>query len=283
MPLTSDQLLRSFHRDHAGVTPRAFARGRAVVEDGDGDGPGGSSYDALVREVPAEATVLDLGCGDGYLLSLLRRRGLAAAALTGVDMSPEELALARAREDLAGVSLVETRAQELPMRAGAFSCVVSHLAFTLMSDVEQVVAEVARVLAPGGVFLAMVGGGPKVGDAFELFLDELRPIYDSAREDGRVPRLGDPRARRPDGLRALFCAATGFAAGPEIRDVTVRLDGSFDEVWDSLATVYELYLMSEADRAALKRGFHRRVQALAARAGRIPCGMAMSLVRCLRT
>lgn len=272
MQLTCDQFLRRFHRAHPGITTRAYARG---VTAG-----GGSSYDLLAAAVPAGATVLDLGCGDGYLLERLRARGFAPGSLIGVDLSPEELALARARERLAGTLLVAARAQALPLPPGAVSCVVSHLAFTLMSDVEQVVAEIARVLAPGGELLAIVGGGPRVGDAFELFLDVFRDVY--TRQPMRVPRLGDPRARSPAGLRALLCEGSGFAREPEIRDITVRLDGTFEQVWDSLATIYELCFVPETERAALRADFFERVMPLAASDGRIPCSMATSLVRCLR-
>jgi SAM-dependent methyltransferase len=272
MQLICDEFLRHFHGVHPGITTRAFARGIT--------GAGGSSYDLLAGEVPAAATVLDLGCGDGYLLERLRARGFASGVLTGVDMSPEELALARRRKLLAGVALIEARAQCLPLGPGVVSCVISHLAFTLMSDVDQVVSEIARVLAPGGVFLAMVGGGPRLGDAFELFLDVIR---DTRRDRPMgVPRLGDPRARSPAGLRALFGAQAGFDGEPEIRDVTLRLDGSFDEVWDSLSTIYELCFVREAERAVLRAELARRVMRLAAGDGRIPCSVAMSLVRCRR-
>ena len=40
----------------------------------------------------------------------------------------------------------------------------------LMNDIETVAAEIARVLTPGGVFAAGIGGGPQPGGGLELFL-----------------------------------------------------------------------------------------------------------------
>src|ERR1043165_7554754 len=62
------------------------------------DSRGCSWYDWLageVRDLPAEAGILDLACGDGYLMSLLASRG--GRRLVGIDRSAEELAAARAR------------------------------------------------------------------------------------------------------------------------------------------------------------------------------------------
>jgi SAM-dependent methyltransferase len=92
--------------------------------------------------------VLDLGCGAG-MLALLKRKGVT---LTGVDLSPEcALAARRNGYDLTGASEL-TR---LPFRDDSFDYVVSldvigHVEF---KDKDAVLAEVARVLRPGGVTL----------------------------------------------------------------------------------------------------------------------------------
>jgi SAM-dependent methyltransferase len=85
----SDNLLRKYHRDFAGATPRMFERGRAA--------DGRCSYDLLADLVPhgrQPLTVLDLACGDGPLLQRLQRRRQPDLALVGIDLSPEELSLA---------------------------------------------------------------------------------------------------------------------------------------------------------------------------------------------
>lgn len=272
MSRSPDDFLIAFHRAHPGVTALAFARGRTAA--------GGSSYDALAAEVPATAAaVIDLGCGCGYLLSRLRDRGFRPSQLIGVDMSADELALARARSALAGVELRLDRAQWLSLEARSADVVLSHLAFMLMSDMERVVDEIARVLVPGGLFATVVGGGPKAAgaEAFELFLELLR-----AHDPAGVPRLGDRRARSEEGLRELFCPRTGFSDRVEVADIPVSLDGTVDEVWATLSTVYDLFVMDEEQRQQLERAFRTRAAGLARDDGTVPCAMAMRLARCRR-
>jgi ubiquinone/menaquinone biosynthesis C-methylase UbiE len=89
--------------------------------------------------------VLDLGCGTGRNLPLYGR-GVRAI---GVDPCHESLLAARRRAP--GVPLVRARAEALPLRDGSFDTVVSGLVFCSVGDVPRGLAEVRRVLKPGGV------------------------------------------------------------------------------------------------------------------------------------
>jgi SAM-dependent methyltransferase len=259
----SEDFLLAFHRAHPGCTSQAFADGRI--------GATGSSYDLLVRCVPAPSPgrVLDLGCGDGHLLERLARSGLAPGDLVGVDLSPDELALASARPALAGAALLEGRGQALPLPGGSVGVALSHLAWMLMSDPEQVVAEIVRVLRPGGVFAAVVGGGPRLGDAFELFLDLLSPVSAAG---SPVPRLGDLRCRTEAGLAELLGPRRGFVGAPRVEDFTVDLSSSADVVWARLSTQYALHGLPAAAREELRASFCAEAERLAD-AGRVPCSM----------
>ena len=121
----ADGFLRGFHARHPGATSRALSRGR--LDDGR------STYDLLADVARPGQRVLDLGCGDGYLLERLIGRGHAADRLAGIDLSGEELAAARARPALAGVALAEEDAATLSAAPGAFDAVLSHLAFMLVA------------------------------------------------------------------------------------------------------------------------------------------------------
>ena len=186
-------------------------------------------------------------------------------------MSPEELARARSRRALDPAILLLAQAESLPLPDGSVGAVLSHLAMMLMSDIERVIAEAHRVLTPGGTLATVVGGGPLNNDAFELFLDLLRPVLQ--RVGSSAPRLGDRRCRTRSGLDALFGRAADFIAPPEIEDFTVNLGGSFDAVWASLSHIYELYGMPAQATRALRASFEPAAQALASTTGTVPCSM----------
>lgn len=98
----------------------------------------------------AEGPVLDLGCGDGLVAGLAFGRQLEA----GVDLDGE--ALARARQAGAYRTVCRASAERLPFRSEAFGLVYSNGALEHMDDLDRVIAEVHRVLRPGGRFVFFV-------------------------------------------------------------------------------------------------------------------------------
>ncbi len=92
--------------------------------------------------------VLDVGCGTGALLRELARSH-PAALLAGVDPVPEMLAVAR-RGLPSGVELLEGCAERLPFAEGRFDVVVSCNMFHYLRQPAAALAEMARVLRPGG-------------------------------------------------------------------------------------------------------------------------------------
>jgi len=92
----------------------------------------------------ARGRTLDLGCGTGRTLPLFP----AGAHVVGAD--PAHAPLLRARRRAPGVPLVQASAEALPFRDGAFDTVVSSLVFCSVPRPERGLAEVRRVLAPGG-------------------------------------------------------------------------------------------------------------------------------------
>jgi len=259
-----ETFVRAYHARHPGVTARAFAHGR---------GPDGRSTYQILRDLAGHGPVLDLGCGDGYLLELLA--GAGHARLVGVDLSEAELAAARRRRSLAGALLIQARAQALPLASGCFGACVSHLAFMLMADIEAVTAELARVLAPGGRFATVVGGAPAADDAFELFLRAVVPVVDSLPAAHRSPRLGDKRTRYREGLDELL-GPVGFGA-VTFEGLVIDLGGPVDAVWATLSTIYELHAVSPAGLAAIKESFEAEVDALARPDGTVPCTMRVGV------
>ena len=143
--------LRAVHRDHAGFTETCARACR--------DQPGAPVMTGWPRRCPVRgARVLDLACGSGPLLDILHDRA-AGLRLIGVDMCPEELALARARLPEGGRGCCRPRRRTWPeIPDGSLDAVLCHWALTLMDPVTPVLDEVRRVLAPVGRFAALVDG-----------------------------------------------------------------------------------------------------------------------------
>ena len=97
--------------------------------------------------------ILDVGCGAGPLLAALRQRG---AVVTGVDSSRKMLELARQRlgdgADLRPADL----SRPLPFPDGAFDDVIVCLVLHYLQDWTAPLAELRRVLAPGGRLIVAV-------------------------------------------------------------------------------------------------------------------------------
>ncbi|MGY1577384.1 class I SAM-dependent methyltransferase [Streptomyces sp. MN13] len=107
---------------------------------------------ALAGDV-AGRRILDAGCGSGPLSAALRDRG---AVVTGIDASAEMLALARRRlGDDAALHVVDLR-DPLPFADGAFDDVVASLVLHYLEDWGPTLAELRRVLRPGGRLIASV-------------------------------------------------------------------------------------------------------------------------------
>ena len=92
---------------------------------------------------------LDLCCGTGLHLPRLLALGWT---VTGVDLSSDQLRLARARVG-EGVELVHADATDLPFAAGRFDVVVSMFSHTDVDDFQSLVREGARVVRSGGAFV----------------------------------------------------------------------------------------------------------------------------------
>ncbi len=98
-------------------------------------------------------TLIDIGTGTGRMIELLGPRAMRAL---GIDRSPEMLRLARGKIEAAGLASAEVRHGDmyaLPAHDGAADTVVLHQVLHFADDPAAVLAEAARVLAPGGWLL----------------------------------------------------------------------------------------------------------------------------------
>ncbi len=101
---------------------------------------------------PAGLRALDIGCGGGLLAEEFARLG---CAVVGVDPSEESLAAARTHAASGGLAIQYQCAtgEALPFVGESFDIVYCCDVLEHVADLRQVIAETARVLKPGGVYL----------------------------------------------------------------------------------------------------------------------------------
>lgn len=99
------------------------------------------------EELRGADRVLDVGCGDGQVSRLAT--SLGASAVVGVDPTWNQVRVAASR---GGAVFARAGAGALPFRSESFDAVVACLVFEHIRDVDDAIAEVARVLVEGGRF-----------------------------------------------------------------------------------------------------------------------------------
>ena len=113
----------------------------------------GCGNPVAVADLHEGETVLDLGSGGGIDVLLSARRVGPTGTVYGLDMTDEMLALAERNAREAGatnVHFLKGLIEAIPLPAGAVDVVISNCVVNLSTDKPAVLAEIARVLRPGG-------------------------------------------------------------------------------------------------------------------------------------
>lgn len=172
---------------------------------------------------PAGLHWLDVGCGNGAFTELLMQR-CAPASVQGIDPSPGQIAFARQRPGTTGAVFEVGDAMALPQADASVDAAVMALVIFFVPEPARAVAEMARVLRPGG--LACVYAWDLLGGGFPFAV-----IQDSLTELG-VPPLWppSPQAAELQQLQALWQQAGFVDVATDRYEVTREFD-SFEAFW----------------------------------------------------
>ncbi len=267
----AEQFLVEFHDQRAGITTQAYAA-LPVLVDG---ARFASSYAWLAHTVPTGPTpvsVLDLACGDGFLLDLLSRRAQVGLELTGVDMSSGELAAARSRLGTKA-RLHHARAQDLPLADGATDVVLCHMALMLMDGLDQVLGEIRRVLKADGLFAFVVGARPAPTPAFERYLARLLQAREA--HPSVALSFGDGRPRNPDGIRNALSA---HFTQVRIQDIALPRRYTPDQLWHWFEGMYDLHVLPALQRQRFRDDYLADVATLCDADGQLAHTIMLRLV-----
>jgi ubiquinone/menaquinone biosynthesis C-methylase UbiE len=161
--------------------------------------------------------VLEVGCGHGGGASYLVRT-LRPASYTGLDLNSAGIDFCRKRHELPGLDFVQGNAEDLPFAAESFDTVLNVESSHLYARFPRFLAEVARVLRPGGYFLYTDVRKRDLVAEWEAALAEapLRQISEKV-IDEEVMR-GLEKTQRMMGL-------ISHRAPPVLRGIARRIDG----------------------------------------------------------
>jgi ubiquinone/menaquinone biosynthesis C-methylase UbiE len=202
---------------------------------------------------------LDVGCGNGAFTEMLVER-CSPASVDGIDPSEEQLAYAAARPALraAGAQFRQADAMALPFPDDTFDAAVMPLVIFFVPDPPKGVAEMARVVCPGGTVAAYAWDMPGGGFPYEALREEMRALGVA------VPLPPSPDASRIDAMRDLW-TGTGLDA-VETRQISVqRKFADFDDYWTTIlggpSVGPQIAAMTSADLALLRSRICARLSA----------------------
>lgn len=177
----------------------------------------------LGRLAPDEHA-LDVGCGTGALTAELVRR-VGPSHVAAVDPSPAFADAVRSR--LPGVEVAIAAAESLPFATASFDAALAQLVVHFMSDPVRGIAEMARVVRPGGTVAACVWDHAGGTSPLARFWAAARDVDPDVEDESSLPGV------REGDLGELFAAAGLTDVASSTLEVEVRYP-TFAALWDPL-------------------------------------------------
>jgi len=204
---------------------------------------------------PPNLRWVDIGCGNGAFTRLLVER-CAPAAIEGVDPSEGQLAFARERLAIPVAQFRQGDAMALPYPNDTFDAAVMALVVFFIPEPPRGVAEMARVVRPGGLAAAYVWDLVSGGSPSEAVQIQMRGMGFAP------PKPPRAEASTPEGLHALWTQA-GFVDLEAHVVRTRRTFADFEDYWSTTIAAPNLApmltTMATADVTQLKSRVREQV------------------------
>lgn len=216
---------------------------------------------------------IDIGCGNGAVTELLVER-CAPAEVQALDPSDAQLDFARARPGMRIAEFRSGSAMALPFAEDTFDAALMALVIFFVPEPPKGVAEMVRVVRPGGLIAAYAWDFANGGFPYAPFQDEMRGI-------GVTPVMPTSvDASRMEVMQSLWRGAGLDAV--ETRQITVQQGfADFEEFWAVGLTAAPIRAtvstMTDADVELLKRKVRARLPADAT--GRIVCSGRVNAIK----
>jgi SAM-dependent methyltransferase len=202
------------------ATPENLRARKSAYENAEGDDPRQWAFEAVAAAKPER--VLEVGGGEGELAErLIKELGVK---LVGIDQSAAMVGVQRSK----GIDARVGDVQALPFADGEFDVALAAWMLYHVADLNGGLAQLARVLRPGGVLIAVTNG-----------LDHLQELWDLA---ARATDIGEFNFRSENGeevLRRHFASVERREAVGSVTmdDETIR---RFGASWDALGSLVEI-------------------------------------------
>jgi SAM-dependent methyltransferase len=197
------------------ATPDNLRARKAAYVNAEGDDPRQFAFEAVAAAEPCR--VLEVGGGEGELAARIENE--LDVEVVGIDQSEAMVAEQRAK----GIDARVGDVQQLPFADGEFDVAVAAWMLYHVPDLDRGLAELARVLKPGGLLVAVTNG-----------VDHLQELWDLARRASRIGRFNFRSDNGEEVLLRHFAHVERRDAHGWLTmdDETVR---RFAASWDALA------------------------------------------------